>query len=137
MHATNSMMLLLQLIIAFQSQLDNTAILSRPRDVLEFVRHALEVSESGTSRYGTSNERRKGLLKEDLRFVPEVQDTMENGEDSDDEAEMEGEDMVETAIGLLLAVLEGSSLIVSTMRTDVSFSYFCFVSVPFFLVHYK
>ncbi|OJA14675.1 hypothetical protein AZE42_02399 [Rhizopogon vesiculosus] len=111
-------MLLLQLIIAFQSQLDNTAILSRPRDVLEFVRHALEVSDmpssvlsrsgSGTSKYDTSNERRKGLLKEDLRFITEEQDAMDNGEDSDDEVEAEGEDMVETAVGLLLAVLEAN-----------------------------
>lgn len=117
-------MLILQLIIAFQSQLDNTAILSRPKDVLEFVRHALDVSDtpspmlprfgSGTSKSGTNNERRKGLLKEDLRFIPEEQDAMETEEDSDDEVEVEGENMVETAVGLLLAVLEGSSLFASS-----------------------
>ncbi|KAG1779728.1 hypothetical protein EV702DRAFT_83579 [Suillus placidus] len=110
-------MLLLQLIIAFQSQLDNTAILSRPKNILEFVRHALEVSDtpssapvSGTSDRGTSNERRKGLLREDLRIVPEEQDGLEIGLDSDDEddGEVEGEDMVETAVGLLLAVLEAN-----------------------------
>lgn len=115
-------MLILQLIIAFQSQLDNTAILSRPKDVLEFVRHALSVSDtpspvlprsgSGTSKSDTNNERRKGLFKEDLRFIPEEQDEMETEEDSDDE--VEGEDMVETAVGLLLAVLEGSSLVASS-----------------------
>lgn len=107
-------MLLLQLIIAFQSQLDNTAILSRPRDVLEFVRHALEVSDtpssapvSGTSDRGINNEHSKGLLREDLRIVPEEQDDLEIWPDSDDEDnEVEGEDMVETAVGLLLAVLE-------------------------------
>ncbi|KAG1754005.1 uncharacterized protein EDB91DRAFT_1101110 [Suillus paluster] len=116
------MMLLLQLIIAFQSQLDNTAILNRPRDVLEFVRHALEVSDtpfsalshavSGTPNRGTSNESRKGLMKEDLRIVPEELDDLETEQDSDDEdvgvGEVEGEDMVETAVGLLLAVLEAN-----------------------------
>ncbi|KAG2156029.1 hypothetical protein DEU56DRAFT_765220 [Suillus clintonianus] len=110
-------MLLLQLIIAFQSQLDNTAILSRPKDVLEFVRHALEVSDaassapvSSTSNRGTSNEHRKGLLREDLRIIPEEQDDLEIGPDSDDEydEEIEGEDMVETAVGLLLAILEAN-----------------------------
>ncbi|KAG2369832.1 hypothetical protein BDR07DRAFT_1604179 [Suillus spraguei] len=108
-------MLLLQLIIAFQSQLDNTAILSRPRDVLEFVRHALEASRtpsstviSGMLDRGINNERSKGLLREDLRIVPEEQDDLEIGPDSDDEEneEVEGKDMVETAVGLLLAVLE-------------------------------
>ncbi|KAG1833106.1 hypothetical protein EV424DRAFT_1367092 [Suillus variegatus] len=107
-------MLLLQLIMAFQSELDNTAILSRPRDVLEFVRHALEVSDtpssasvSGTSDRGINNEYTKGLLREDLRIVPEEQ---EFGPDSDDEddGEVEGEDMVETAVGLLLAILEAN-----------------------------
>ncbi|KAG2118781.1 uncharacterized protein F5147DRAFT_602591, partial [Suillus discolor] len=107
-------MLLLQLIMAFQSELDNTAILSRPRDVLEFVRHALEVSDtpssasvSGTSDRGINNESTKGLLREDLRIVPEEQ---EFGPDSDDEddGEVEGEDMVETAVGLLLAILEAN-----------------------------
>jgi hypothetical protein len=117
-------MLILQLIIAFQSQLDNTAILSRPKDVLEFVRHALDVSDtpspvlprsgSGTSKSDTNNERRKGLFKEDLRFIPEEQDAMETEEDSDDEVEVEGENMVETAVGLLLAVLEGSFLFASS-----------------------
>jgi hypothetical protein len=117
-------MLILQLIIAFQSQLDNTAILSRPKDVLEFVRHALDVSDTpspvlprsgfGTSKSDTNNERRKGLFKEDLRFIPEEQDAMETEEDSDDEVEVEGENMVETAVGLLLAVLEGSSLFASS-----------------------
>lgn len=116
MQMTNRVMLLLQLIMAFQSELDNTAILSRPRDVLEFVRHALEVSDtpssasvSGTSDRGINNEYTKGLLREDLRIVPEEQ---EFGPDSDDEddGEVEGEDMVETAVGLLLAILEGSSL---------------------------
>lgn len=113
----NRMMLLLQLIIAFQSQLDNTAILSYPRDVLDFVRHALEVSDtpssapvSGMSDRGISNERRKGLLREDLRIVPEEPNNLEIGSDSDDDDDGEGEDMVETAVGLLLAVLEGSSL---------------------------
>lgn len=115
-------MLLLQLIIAFQSQLDNTAILSRPRDILEFVRHALEVSDtpssapvSGMSDRGTSNERRKGLLREDLRIVPEEQDGLEIGLDSDDEddGKIEGEDMVETAVGLLLAVLEANPSLAS------------------------
>ncbi|KAG1892493.1 hypothetical protein F4604DRAFT_1699742 [Suillus subluteus] len=109
-------MLLLQLIIAFQSQLDNTAILSRPRDVLEFVRHALEVSDtpssapvSGTSDRRVNNEHSKGLLREDLRIVPEEQDDLEFGPDSDDEDnEIEGEDMVETAVGLLLAVLDAN-----------------------------
>lgn len=113
----NRVMLLLQLIIAFQSQLDNTAILSCPRDVLEFVRHALEVSEthssaavSGMSDRGISNERRKTLLREDLRILPEEPNNLEIGPDSDDDDDGEGEDMVETAVGLLLAVLEGSSL---------------------------
>ncbi|KAG1866653.1 hypothetical protein DFJ58DRAFT_714609 [Suillus subalutaceus] len=101
---------------AFQSQLDNTAILSRPRDVLEFVRHALEVSDtpssapvSGTSDRRINNEHSKGLLKEDLRIVPEEQDGLEFGPDSDDEDnEVEGEDIVETAVGLLLAVLDAN-----------------------------
>ncbi|KIK48842.1 hypothetical protein CY34DRAFT_797626 [Suillus luteus UH-Slu-Lm8-n1] len=108
-------MLLLQLIIAFQSQLDNTAILSCPRDVLEFVRHALEVSEthssaavSGMSDRGISNERRKSLLREDLRILPEEPNNLEIGPDSDDDDDGEGEDMVETAVGLLLAVLEAN-----------------------------
>jgi hypothetical protein len=110
-------MLLLQLIIAFQSQLDNTAILSRPRDVLEFVRHALEVSNTPSSApisgpsddQGMNNKHSKGLLREDLRIVPEEQDDLEIGPDSDDEDnEVEEEDMVETAVGLLLAVLEAN-----------------------------
>ncbi|KAG2128313.1 uncharacterized protein EDB93DRAFT_1109074 [Suillus bovinus] len=111
-------MLLLQLIIAFQSQLDNTAILSRPRDVLEFVRHALEsdtlssAAVSGTSDQGINDKCSKGLLREDLRIVPDEQpeDDLEIGPDSDDEddGEIEGEDMTETAIGLLLAVLEAN-----------------------------
>lgn len=108
-------MLLLQLIIAFQSQLDNTAILSCPRDVLEFVRHALEVSEthssaavSGMSDRGISNECRKSLLREDLRILPEEPNNLEIGPDSDDEEDGDGEDMVETAVGLLLAVLEAN-----------------------------
>jgi hypothetical protein len=133
-------MLLLQLIMAFQSQLDNTAILSRPKDVLEFVRHALEVSDtlssvpsrprSGYSKYGTRNERRKGLLREELRFVTEEEDTLETGEDSDDDDEVEGEDMVETAVGLLLAVLEGLSLF-SCFRKDRGLTLMFRVSLTF------
>jgi hypothetical protein len=135
MHVMNRVMLLLQLIIAFQSQLDNTAILSRPRDVLEFVRHALEVSNTPSSApisgpsddQGMNNKHSKGLLREDLRIVPEEQDDLEIGPDSDDEDnEVEEEDMVETAVGLLLAVLEGSSL--SLIEKNMNLFIMCFVS---------
>lgn len=110
-------MLYLQLVIQMQTQLLDSAgssnILSKPGHILSFIKHTLDPTAVSPPR-AERNSRRKAdgsLNLEDLRIVSE-EDDFSDGEDSDNEMP-EGtnipadDEMTETAINLLLAILEG------------------------------
>lgn len=110
-------LLYLQLIIQIQSKLADTTsssnILKKPEHILLFIKHSLE-SGSSTETPKKSDEvraKRHGLGLDDLRIVPEQEDTLDS-EDSDDEIPDDedaapDEEMTVTTINLLLAILEG------------------------------
>lgn len=111
-------MLYLQLIIQMQSKLTNAAgssdVLRKPEHILSFVKHALASTEELSGpREPASNPQATTLKMQDLRIVPEDHDELSDDVDSDDETpDTEGAlgeaEMTETAVNLLLAVLEGN-----------------------------
>ncbi|KAH7916099.1 hypothetical protein BJ138DRAFT_1122026 [Hygrophoropsis aurantiaca] len=113
-------LLYLQLIMQMQTRLagsDSASnILSKPEHILSFVKHALESANAAETNTGAQRQKKSGsgLRMEDLRIVPEEEETVSEGGDSDDEeAGAEGtsatdDDMTETAISLLLATLEAN-----------------------------
>jgi hypothetical protein len=111
--------LLLQLIIQMQSQLsdDNSSsnILKRPDHILSFVKHALEtatIPEHVTR--GPGHTAHDGLRMEDLRIIDQEDTVLDEEVDSDDEspgdAASPDEEMTETAVNLLLSILEGEPM---------------------------
>jgi hypothetical protein len=110
--------LLLQLVIQMQSQLsDNNSssdLLKRPDQTLSFVKHALEaatISEHVTS--GHVHTTHAGLRMDDLRIVDRDDALLDDDVDSDDElpadAASPDDEMTETAVNLLLSILEGEA----------------------------
>jgi hypothetical protein len=99
-----------------QSQLSedkgSANMLSKPAHMISFIKQVLENSTSTPSSSKADNKSRSGV--ESLRFVPEISNRTEQEGDSDDEDEDEVEkqaddEMIDTALNLLLSILEGSS----------------------------
>ncbi|KAF9247101.1 hypothetical protein BU15DRAFT_69941 [Melanogaster broomeanus] len=107
-------LLYLQMTVQMQTQLsDNsssTNLLSKPEHILIFVKHALETPVSASAvpkKTGQSG----GLGLDDLRIVHNEEEDLKDGDSDDEEPggmnDNPGEDnMIETAINLLLATLE-------------------------------
>lgn len=118
-----SPMLYLQLIIQMQTQLAEKAgssnILNKPEHILSFIKHALTTpivhynSASEQVRHLTTD----ALKLEDLRIVPPEDDLSEEGDSDDEGSEAPGvsadAEITETAVNLLLAILEGKVLLFS------------------------
>ncbi|KII94758.1 hypothetical protein PLICRDRAFT_33568 [Plicaturopsis crispa FD-325 SS-3] len=112
-------MLYLQLIIQMQTHLAegnaSSNILSKPEHILSFVKHALQSAATSSPQddHRENTKNGHGLKMEDLRIVPEDDtDELDDG-DSDDEAPESGgaavdNEMIDTAINLLLSVLEAN-----------------------------
>ncbi|THH18393.1 hypothetical protein EW146_g2595 [Bondarzewia mesenterica] len=108
------------LIIQMQSQLSSEGsasgnIFSKPEHILSFVKHALEAGAAAPTHIDkpVPGEKKKGLTMEDLRIVDDDETDVNDGQDSDDETpEMQGaphdEEMIVTAINLLLSILEAN-----------------------------
>jgi hypothetical protein len=103
-----------------QTQLaENTGpsnILSRSEHILSFINHAL--TSSATARplknQGARHKTKDSLGMDDLRIVPE-KDDLSDSTDSDDETPPTSgvstdDEMIDTAVNLLLAILEGMSI---------------------------
>ena len=100
------------MIVQMQTQLSDdsspTNILRKPEHILSFVKHALgSRAAHGASSTLHKAEHSRGLGLENLKIVDEAEDLGDS--DSDDEpGELGSENsMTETAINLLLAILEG------------------------------
>lgn len=103
-----------------QGQLSNSNsssnILAMPEHILSFVKHALEsaaVPESIIRGKRPTDERR--LRMEDLRIVDQYDSLSDQEVDSDDDdtpadAGFPDDEMTETAVNLLLSVLEGERM---------------------------
>ena len=109
-----------------QTQLSETNapsnILSKPEHILSFVKHALE-SAVVTSSDLTPNGHEAGnaLSMDNLRIVPE-DNRVSEGDDSDDEddtiVDTNSDEITNTAVDLLLSILEGIS-VVPVLRMQV------------------
>ena len=109
-----------------QAQLADTAepsnILRKPEHILSFIQHALTSASSPQppANQGAQRNAKDTLGMADLRIVPEKDDLLDNG-DSDDETPPTSnvstdDEMTDTAVNLLLAILEGTS----TYRKKIS-----------------
>lgn len=109
----------MQVIIQMQTQLAEGAgpsnILTKPEHILSFIKHALTSATTAQPPAKNQGPQRKtagSLTVVNLRMMPQ-NDDLSDGGDSDDEAvhpfgiSIDGE-MTETAVDLLLAVLEGT-----------------------------
>lgn len=88
-------------------------ILQRPRKMLSFILHVLETANNPGSTEPRQAER--SSLEEKLRIVPsisEAEDMTDEGDSDDDVSDSENvqpdDELVETALNLLLSVLEGN-----------------------------
>ena len=106
-------MLYLQLIIEMQSQLAESAgsanILSKPEHILSFVKHTLSTSASRESELSSHHDPKV----ETLRIVPEDDHLSEDGDSDDEDSAVAGtssDEVIDTAINLLLAILECKKL---------------------------
>lgn len=113
-------LLYLQIIIQIQTQLSgsdaSSNILSKPEHILSFVKHALDAANAPAPEVDASSPGRhprnsSGLRMEDLRLVPEDEVVSDEGDSDDDTPGEElisaDDEMTETAINLLLSLLEG------------------------------
>lgn len=93
---------------------DTSSVLKKPEHILSFIKHALE-SPPRSKPLRKSQPSDVGLRMEELRVVTEECD--EEGDSDDEEADngakQTADDMVTTSVKLLLAVLEGTSALVS------------------------
>lgn len=113
-------MLYLQLIIQMQTQLSESAgssnILSQPEHILSFIKHALgsTIIAPPQANQRTQPKAEASLSLKDLRIVPEKDDFTDEGDSDDETPEASGvsvdDEMTETAVNLLLAILEGMNL---------------------------
>jgi hypothetical protein len=97
-------------------------ILTKPAHILSFVQHVLASATSSPSG-ADHNPKLKQNGGQALRFIPDEVHDLSDGSDSDDDtpdAELVSpdEEMIETAINLLLSILEGAK-------------YFCMVMVVY------
>lgn len=91
-------------------------ILSKPEHILSFVKHALETANTTTAPVAPRPPRRDTTLRmEDLRMVPEDEDSSDEGDNDDNEDDAPGSkavspdnEMTDTAVNLLLSILEGT-----------------------------
>ncbi|KAF7964709.1 hypothetical protein HWV62_3687 [Athelia sp. TMB] len=103
-------MLYLQLIIQMQSQLaeseGSSNILSKPEHILSFVKHTLSTSASRESEPNSHHDPKVDTLL----IVPEDDHLSEDGDSDDEDSIVAGtssnDEVVDTAINLLLAILE-------------------------------
>ena len=102
-----------------QKQLAGSAgpsnILSQTEHILSFIKHALTQGTAAQTlpNHSAQHKTNDSLKMGDLRIVSEQDDLSDSG-DSDDEDHVSGiladEAMIDTAIDLLLAILEGMSV---------------------------
>ncbi|CDO71360.1 hypothetical protein BN946_scf184908.g118 [Trametes cinnabarina] len=120
-------LLYLQLVLQMQKQLsvnDTSNVLRKPEHILSFIKHALENPRQSEQPTVSKSASPSTLRMEDLRIVQEDEEEefheYEEG-DSDDEEEEEGgqkhgpDDMISTAMKLLLSVLEGALFPIETV----------------------
>ena len=93
---------------------DNASnVLKKPEHVLTFIKHALE-SPRAPNRRTIKPSRNRSLGLEDLRIVPEDSEEIDEGDSDDEEegglSEQPVDDIISTAVKLLLSVLEGKAL---------------------------
>lgn len=107
----NRALLYLQLILQMQKHLSEgttSNILKRPQQMLLFVHHVLE-SFNASPNVEPPIER--SGLEQSLRFIPTTKEASEEGDSDDDMPDSEvlrpDDELVETALNLLLSVLEG------------------------------
>ncbi|KIJ57123.1 hypothetical protein M422DRAFT_238692 [Sphaerobolus stellatus SS14] len=118
-------LLYLQLVLQMQTQL-SSSVLSQPEHVLSFVKHALDAAPKSAPLQKPSQPLKRGLGLEDLRIVEQVEEDAAGDSDDEDEDLMDldsvaeggitggGKDeMVVTAVTLLLSILEGHPNITS------------------------
>lgn len=108
-------LLYLQIIVQMQRQLSEgttSNILKKPQQLLSFIYHVLE---SAASPHSEARQTEQSGLEERLKIIsttPEVEE-VEEGDSDDDMPDSEtlrpDDELVETAISLLLSVLEGTS----------------------------
>ena len=113
---TYRVLLYLQVILQMQQQLSEgttSNILQRPRKMLSFILHVLETANNPGSTEHRQAER--SSLEEKLRIVPsisEAEDMTDEGDSDDDVSDSENiqpdDELIETALNLLLSVLEGN-----------------------------
>ncbi|KAH9951727.1 hypothetical protein B0H21DRAFT_842799 [Amylocystis lapponica] len=112
-------LLYLQLIVQMQTQLSSdgssAGILSKPGHMLSFIKHALDSATSPNSGLTQKPVQRteNGLRMEDLRIVPEEEEGLEDTDSDDEESdshlgEAGDQEMVVTAVNLLLSILEAN-----------------------------
>jgi len=100
-------------------------ILQRPRKMLSFIFHVLETANNPRS---SGPERVEGSrLEEKLRIVPsisEVEGISDEGDSDDDASDSENmqpdDELIETALNLLLSVLEGNVFFGCTIASDLA-----------------
>jgi hypothetical protein len=90
--------------------LASSNILAKPAHILSFIKHVLE---SATPTTGPKHKLRDGPSIEALRFIPDEVDDLSDRSDSDDdtpgsEVVSADDEMTETAVNLLLSILEGA-----------------------------
>jgi hypothetical protein len=118
-------LLYLQLILQVQSQLSAT-ILSKLEHVLSFIKHAIGSEPLPLSSQGLKSTPKRGLGLKDLRIVEPEEPVVGDSDDEDEDEGVEGpadsgggkDEMIVTAITLLLSILEGTFAL--TVMKDLS-----------------
>lgn len=92
-------------------------ILSKPEHVLTFIKHALQsdiVQDAAPKQASVDPISRQGLTRDDLRIVSEGDPDEDNDTEADSDDETPGlqgarpnDEMIITALNLLLSILEG------------------------------
>jgi hypothetical protein len=113
-------MLYLQVIMQMQKQLAGSAgpsnILSKTEHILSFIKHALTqgIAAQPLPNHSAQRKTSDSLKVGDLRIVPEKDDLSDSGDSDDEDPHASGifaeGAMTDTAIDLLLAILEGTSV---------------------------
>jgi hypothetical protein len=87
-------------------------ILKRPQQMLLFIHHVLESTKASPNLEPPPGGSR---FEQSLRFIPATSEASEEGDSDDDISDSEvsrpDDELVETAVNLLLSVLEGRKLI--------------------------
>lgn len=106
----------------FLSEGTTSNILKKPQQLLAFIHHVLESANTSNSSPSESRHTKWSNLEEKLRITP-VAPEVEGEEDGDSDDDMPGseiirpdDELLETAISLLLSVLEGKFSLFFTHR---------------------